>query len=172
MFYTICYENEDVSIIDTHVSKEALQKNLEHSLLEFFKSNKIELKYDDLFKESDTFWLVKNENGSISLYEKTTISGYIYNSIETREVRVYYIKSFNKEEKPKMNLGTIFNQQKSKLKKAVIVPQPDNIKEQDKDFNLIDELLKNRKFLNIRNVVKIDDSSDNSSSKRIEIDTE
>lgn len=152
MYFILSYENEDISILDNHVDKKIIESKLKTLILEFFKSQKIELEYEELFKESDSFYLVKNENGSISLYRKTTDVGWIYNAIETKEVRVYYIKS-NSENKPQINLSSLFDQQKSKLKKAVIIPK------EKKDFNVISELLKDEKFLRLRASINPDDFS-------------
>jgi hypothetical protein len=143
MFYIIYYENEDISILETHVSKNLLETKLRSIILDFFKSKNINLDYEELFDESDNFYLVNNENGSVSLYQKTTDIGYIYNAVKTREVRVYYIKSFENSNKPKM-IGDLFNQQKSKLKKTVLIPQKKD------EFNIMSELINNPKFLKLR----------------------
>jgi len=165
MFYLISYENEDVSILDMHASKPVLELNLRSNILDFFKSKNIEIEYEKLFQESDTFYLVKNENGSISIYQKTINTGYIYNEVETREIRVYYMKGFNKKEKPKINLEKVFIQQKSKLKKTVIIHQ------KKEEFNIMTELLKNPKFLKIRTLTEPYDTGSNSSEMWFEIDS-
>lgn len=167
MFYIISYENEDISILGTHVSKQILESNLRTIILDFFKSKNIKLEYDELFKESNDFYLVKNENGSISLYQKTIDVGYIYNAVETREVRVYYIKSFEKTDRPKINLLGLFDQQKSKLKKTVIVPQ-----KKKNELDIMSELIKNTKFLRLRESLILDDTCLDSWEERFEINSE
>jgi hypothetical protein len=154
MFYIMTYENEDIMILDNHVDKNILGLKLKAMILDFFRFQKIELSYDELFAESDSFYLVKNQNDSISLYQKTIDTGYVYNTLEIKEVRVYYIKQHTKGNKVSVNLGDsnlhaqsagdLFTEQKMKLKKTVI------IRKEKKGFNLISELMNNSKFQNLR----------------------
>src|SRR3989344_2478395 len=152
MLYILSYENEDISIIDSHVSKEILELKLQNILMNFFATKKIVLKYEELFKESDSYYLVNNDNKSISIYHKSIIPGYIYNSVETREICVYYIKSFDRNDKLKLNLENDFTQYKSKLKKTIVISEKKN------DFNIMNELIKDPKFLKIRTFIEPNDT--------------
>ena len=156
MFYIVSYENDDVSIIAQHESESVLREQLKMILLDFFMSKDIKSEYDALFTDSQEYYLMKNYNGSITLYQKITKKGYIYSSSDNKRLCTYYIKPISAPPvlttipKPPMIMADMFIHQRNKLKplsaNKSVEPEP--------EYNIITELLKNPRFSNIRKFTK------------------